>query len=856
MIEYENKNKKFFLNLNLKEISTESNGRILNFSVCQDKLSILLSTERHSCRQFSFEEILLFPDVLVKKQSQDKLKTLVNNFIQRVTNKSNINKELLISMIFEMNPTKGEEDDLAISLGNNVISVQLSKNKSYEVNHEENSKCIFIQWENELIICAFENQVIKIIRNYSHILKTFVVDSVITALKIIHYQDFNLLVVGFNNKVKIFHFNSVLDNEFQFYTISKLEGNIDIIEYKNNHILFCSKENKIIYCYYFMNNNWKPKFSFEINNYNFQGLESEQEIINVKLISSSGIIVTFKNKIYLFYFEDDKFELYYRLNEDNISFSSLIYSRNQYYMIYCLQEKIKIIEIIDIKNSSYSKDVVEIHKKIIDTCINTLLNRKNEFTIKKTDEYILFIEIDYIVLKLEFNIDDLSINFSILKCLDEHLKLKIEEEIAKIKSNEEEKNNDYNEYVTEKILMMNHIIKNSDISDSTSEGESEIVKLKQDQFLKNYKTFKNWRIITEKKIPTKNLFNDNDDYEFDLNNKIMGESIKNLLPKWNFNYEDLLIDKAFTFANSNYFSSNNPLNKIEEEDKAHKEQLQIPLDRIMDKEKFSILADILAQIKYYLQEIYNQNSTNLIKLYRENILDILVSLETGLNYEFLFICIIPLSELIWKEMNKRVNMIRNKSLMKELIDYRYQRNSLNNEKKDINRNISGSWSSDLDNPNDNDSDKDMDEDYVLEFESEEPQINDQNKDGGENKKNSILTLDFIDRNNQKKFTYNKSTNYKNNDEFIKSKKNFLSKKFNKIKDISICSNKYEKNLIESLTSSFCNSIIDYVIFFVEKLKLLNVDSPDKELINFFDLTNKYYENENINNEISQIIKRT
>ena len=856
MIEYENKNKKFFLNLNLKEISTESNGRILNFSVCQDKLSILLSTERHSCRQFSFEEILLFPDVLVKKQSQDKLKTLVNNFIQRVTNKSNINKELLISMIFEMNPTKGEEDDLAISLGNNVISVQLSKNKSYEVNHEENSKCIFIQWENELIICAFENQVIKIIRNYSHILKTFVVDSVITALKIIHYQDFNLLVVGFNNKVKIFHFNSVLDNEFQFYTISKLEGNIDIIEYKNNHILFCSKENKIIYCYYFMNNNWKPEFSFEINNYNFQGLESEQEIINVKLISSSGIIVTFKNKIYLFHFEDDKFELYYRLNEDNISFSSLIYSRNQYYMIYCLREKIKIIEIIDIKNSSYSKDVVEIHKKIIDTCINTLLNRKNEFTIKKIDEYILFIEIDYIVLKLEFNIDDLSINFSILKCLDEHLKLKIEEEIAKIKSNEEEKNNDYNEYVTEKILMMNHIIKNSDISDSTSEGESEIVKLKQDQFLKNYKTFKNWRIITEKKIPTKNLFNDNDDYEFDLNNKIMGESIKNLLPKWNFNYEDLLIDKAFTFANSNYFSSNNPLNKIEEEDKSHKEQLPIPLDRIMDKEKFSILADILAQIKYYLQEIYNQNSTNLIKLYRENILDILVTLETGLNYEFLFICIIPLSELIWKEMNKRVNMIRNKSLMKELIDYRYQRNSLNNEKKDINRNISGSWSSDLDNPNDNDSDKDMDEDYVLEFESEEPQINDQNKGGGENKINPFLRLDFINRNNQKKFTYNKSTNYKNNDEFIKSKKNFLSKKFNKIKDISICSNKYEKNLIESLTSSFCNSIIDYVIFFVEKLKLLNVDSPDKELINFFDLTNKYYENENINNEISQIIKRT
>jgi len=251
--------------------------------------------------------------------------------------------------------------------------------------------------------------------------------------------------------------------------------------------------------------------------------------------------------------------------------------------------------------------------------------------------------------------------------------------------------------------------------------------------------------------------------KFDLDNKIIGESIKSLIQKWNFAFDELNIDNAFTFANSDFYSPSIK-DKINEEEKKkqqseklsndmaiiyklNKESFQIYIDKMDEKkiipyENILILTDILKEIKYYTKEIINQTSNNLIKLYRDNILEILTSLESALRFEFLFICIIPLSELIWKEMNKRVNMIRNKSLMKELIDYRYQRNSLNNEKKNINRNISGSWSSDLDNPNDNDSDKDMDEDYVLEFESEEPQINDQNKGGGENKKNSFFDIRF------------------------------------------------------------------------------------------------------------------
>ena len=348
MKEYENENKKFSLNF---LVNTESKSKIMNLSVCQDTSSLILLTDKPSIMMFSFQEILRFPRFLKKTKKNDKLDKTIIEFIdqEKTRNKKN---NILSQIIFEMNPSQEDDVSMAISLGKRVSTVQILKGKLTEVKHGENTKCLFIQWESEFLICAFENRVIKIIKNF-YVFKSFTDEDLFTSMKIVHWQDFNLLVLGYNKKVKIFHFYSILkENEYKPFIISKLEGNIDIIEHKNQYILFCSKENKIIYCFRFMNNSSEPKILFEINLYNFIDLGIEQEIISVKLISYEGIIVCCKNKIYLFYIKFDTFELNSTINiQENIYFSSLIFNRNQYYLIYALQQKLKIIEIQIIQNN-------------------------------------------------------------------------------------------------------------------------------------------------------------------------------------------------------------------------------------------------------------------------------------------------------------------------------------------------------------------------------------------------------------------------------------------------------------------------------------------------------------------------
>ena len=730
MIDYEQKNKRFSLK-ELKEIPTENKKKILNSSICQDSSTLIISTERNSCMIFEFQDILNFPKTLTKSKKYGIIGKKVDDFIY--PEKKQNKKDILISqLIFEIKPTMEEGLLMAIGLGKRVNIVHISSGKSFEVEHDENSVCKFIQWENDLLICAFENRVIKIIKNYYFPFKSFKDEDKITSMKIVHWQQSDLLVIGNNKKVKILDFLKISDNEFKSFVISKLEGNIDIIETKNQYILFCSKENKIIYCFHFLNNDTKPKMLFEINLFNFNDL-TEQEIINVKLISNEGIIVILKNDIYLFYIKDNKYVLnstYKNSLDNNIFFSYLIYDRKKYYLIYALQDKLKISEIEIIQNNSSNIMLstpydLELHKNMIYTCINTLLNRKNEFAIKKLDDNSLQIETEFAWLKLEFNLDNLSLNFSVLECHDVVLKKKLEEEIEKIKLNEEEKINDYNEYVTEKIIFLIKII-NSDISESyISEGESEIDKLKTEQFLYYYETFRKWKEIAKAKIPIKNLFND-DEYEFDLDNKVMKESIKNLVPKWNFNFNELNIDNAFNFANSNFYSSfydikidKRKKNKDSYEEinndkaviyKLNKESIKIYLDSIADRKKFDnenivILVDILAQIKYYFQEISSQNSINLIKIYRESILEILIKLESTLNFVFLFICIVPIAELIFNEISKRSNVslnLKNLSL-KDLLDNKNRGNSENNnyDKKNLKKNYSkNSFSFDNDDLND------------------------------------------------------------------------------------------------------------------------------------------------------------
>ena len=888
MIEYEQKNKKFSLNLEKENIFIETKSKIMNLSICQDMSSVIISTEKNSCMIISFQDLLRFPEKLKSTKENQKLENKVNDFILQVKRYKQSN--LLSQLILEMNPSKEDGLSIAICLGKRINTVQILKNKSIEVKHGENSKCKFIQWENEFLICAFENRVIKIIKNY-YPMKSFTDEEIITAMKIVHWQEFNLLVIGNNKKVKILYFYSILDNEYQTFVISKLEGKIDIIEPKNQYILFCSKEYKKIYCFQFMNNNWKPKMLFEINLFNFVDLEPEQEILNVKLISYEGIIVSFKNKICLFYIKDNKIELNSIIREpqENISFSSLIYNRNQYYLIYSLQDKIKIIEINMIQSDSSNSifplvSDLETRKNIINICINTLINRKGDFTMKKLDDYSIQIKTELALIKLEFNLNDLSLNFSVLKYFDEILKKNIEEEIQKMKLNEDEKiidNNDYIKYVTEKIIFVNKLI-TSDFSESISEGESEIDKLKKEQFLFYYETFKNWQEIMKQKIPIKNLYNDEDEYEFDLDNKIMAEPIKNLVPEWNLNFENLNIDNAFNFANSNFYSSNNS-NKIEEKNnnkltnvkentdtaviyKLNKESFEIYLDKINEKRKIEnenilILGDILSQIKYYFQEIINQNSINLIQLYRESILDILLTLESGLDFVFLFICIIPISELIWNEINKRSNLTLNKSPIKDL---RYQNNSdYNFNKMLIKKNSSKiSWSSENDD-NDIINENEDKEDYFLEYEIDDLKGGDKQTTINNNEyikeiNNNDNNSDLGKNNNiyKKRFSFTKKNN-KDDAVFIRTNKKYLTNRFYKNKNInlSFSSNKHEKNLVESLTSSFCNSIIDYVIFFSEELNLLNKDSPDERLIGFFYLANIFYKIKDISTEISEIKKQ-
>ena len=802
---------------------------------------------------FSFQEILTIQKTLKKRKKFNKLDKKVAELIE-LEKKGNKSKKsnLLSEIIFEMNPSQKEDVSMAISLGKRIWIIQILKGNSIEIEHGENSVCKFIQWIDELLICAFENRVIKIFKNYDQ-KKMLTDDNIFTSMKIVHWQDFNLLVLGYNKKVRIFHFYDIyINNEYKPLVTSKLEGDIDIIEHNNQYILFCSKENKIIYCYCFTNNNIEPKILFEIKFFNFIGLDSEEEIINAKLISYEGIIVSFKNKIYLFRIKNDWFELDSIINEpqDNIYFSSLIYAYNraQYYLIYSLQDKIRIIEIKinNVIQTGLIEGDIENNKKIINTCINTLLNRKNEFLIKKVDDYVLHIEIDVIVLKLVFDISDLSFNFSILKCFEDNLKMKLEEEIKKIELNKEINNiesNEYNEIITEKIIILNRIIKNPDLSESTSEGESELGKLKIEEFLENYKIFQSWKSLI--KHPFQNLFNEEDEFESDLiiDKKLINEPTKNLLQKWDFKFDELNIDKAFSFANSNYYCLFNANKSDEEKNISH--AININSDNKKNKKKkipqenYTMLNELLSQIKYYIQEILNQNSENLIKLYRESILAILLILKSELNLEFLFICIIPLSELIWKEINKRSNHSLTKLPLKNLlIKNKSQRNSDNNERKNIKKDLSGaSWSSELDNDNVNDvlSDNEDKDDLSLEFYTEEYK--------------NILPSDNNNKYIIKINNNNLNKKRKNSEDIYKSKKIFFSN--NKIYNNywSLYSNKIEKNLIEKLTSSFCNSIIDYINFFVEKLKLINVDSPDEKVIDFFQLANKYYEDSNINNEI-------
>ena len=191
------------------------------------------------------------------------------------------------------------------------------------------------------------------------------------------------------------------------------------------------------------------------------------------------------------------------------------------------------------------------------------------------------------------------------------------------------------------------------------------------------------------------------------------------------------------------------------------------------------------------------------------------------------------------------------SPLKDFLENKYQRNSDNNFNKNIDKKNSISWSSE----NDNDEMKDViseNEDKESLFLDYEPDENLEQNNG--NLEKQLSKEDNKENNKNVKSCSASKKNSKDNIDFIRTNKKNLTNRLYK-NNMSFSSNKLEKNLIEILTSSFCNSIIDYVIFFSEQLKLLNEEKPDERLIDFFNLGIKFYKTQDIYNEISEIRKK-
>ena len=884
-IEYEiKKNKKYSL-YTKKTKDVRFGTKILNIAICPENSHLLISTK------FCFYKIYTYNEFLLHSRNKYEIMPHVDEIVSITKHNSTKSKNLPPKIIFEISPYTDDKISLAIGINKTVIIVFLSKKKQvpYEIEHGEDSVCKFIQWENDLLVLAFENKIIKIIKN-NDILKTFKDEDNITSMKIIHFQDFNLLITGSNKKVIIRNFYSILniDSEFKPFIIStKLEGTIDIIEHNNQYILFCSKSNNIIYCYRFIDNNWKPIPMFEI--YKFKNAEEDQEIINVKLIPNNGIIVCTKRKIYIFYIKTYKEELNYILKYHDICFFTLLFNRKFYYY-YCLiglRNSIRIIRFEEIKKSSdYYKYTIEENKESINTWINTLLNRKNQFTIIKLEDYKLKVEIDDIILKIEFKIADKTSNISIVKCEDYPLKAILEEEIESLKNVEEENEDDNLDILTEKLIKLNTIIKSFNNQESSSEEiieKKNLLKVETTKFLSCYKYFKNWQLIVKKREPINNLFKEEEDY--DSYNKIISFTIREIA-NWDCSFEKLDIDQAFHFINSNYnlpfliplikgsdinnndISIKNTIN-IKDKDKVkdklkdthekesfiineeknyklNKESFIYYINKInitFDSGHFLILVDLLKQIKYYIIEILNQKSNNLRNIYILNVLNIFVLLESQLKFELLFICSIPLSLIIYNEIIKKMKKKENQYSPKNILNKEISDNNIKPNKNNISCSSSKSNSND-DNFEDNHS---QISDFILNTE----EIQNKTIKNKKNNNDSKHKLEKSPESINNASTFNKKHYSKNSEDLSnipRKNKNRSNASFYSL------TNKNNINLIELFGPNFCNIIIDYIIFFSEELKILDKDLNENQnsVLDFFILVNKYYEIPGIINEINEI----
>ena len=169
-------------------------SKILNISICQDNSSAVISSENNLFSIYSFQELL----TLRQKKSPFKIKyNKILPEIEELIKYINKNNKVPSRPIFELNPYYEEGTSMAIGINKTVMIAVFSKKDSlYEIEHWEKCDCIFIQWEQDdydLLICAFENRKIKIIKNCD-VLYDLQDEDDITAMKSVHYQKYKLLI--------------------------------------------------------------------------------------------------------------------------------------------------------------------------------------------------------------------------------------------------------------------------------------------------------------------------------------------------------------------------------------------------------------------------------------------------------------------------------------------------------------------------------------------------------------------------------------------------------------------------------------------------------------------------------------
>ena len=764
-----------------------------------------------------------------------------------------------------------------------------------------NYNCLFIQWQsnkNNTFITASDDKKIYIYENTKKI-HTINDDDFIKSMKFISIenQDYNILITGYDKKIKIWDFNKKIYPE-RCSKIIPLIGEIDIIDKSLSglYILFGSKKNKAIYIYKLgcYNKEFRYNFFLQIDPINFIG-----EMINANFINNIGIVITYQFKILYYYLISNKCVdkgYFGEMNEYNkaildvsyvsdqkINFASVMFQKltGQNFLIYKGEDFMKIHEIF-IKNISSDHirrlTIKEQNQEKILTIFNTIKNRNIEIETKILN-YLYHLKIKSTIIEIEFGDLIIKPKISVIECHDSNLSEILLNEIENYKNKDFDLDDDENILISFIYNLNDIIVEFQNDQEGNIDENNEIINITQKD-IETFKIFRDWKKNNEDKIPINRLFSETIENQF-IN--IVSSNLRDII-NWEFNFEqDINIYFNFIDRNSSDFTSNklcyyinnkikknNDSNNISmlsddikftnnsnsnvptksentlDENKKTRSSSFIYLNYELNenendnkddssnksknvknrqelfnkyisqlkekkdhKENILLLKDILKQINFYMEQLINEKMKVLKELIRDNILNIILLLEQQSKFGFLFICLIPLSNLIFQEIIKEKD---NENLNEGVI---IKNNSFSEKLK-------------------------SDDNFECEIVEEE-----NNK---------------IERRNSKRNTIdtpkNKFLDKKIPDTPIPVlKKKKLQNIFFENSNASFLSQPRKvdpKRLIRLLGNKFVKNIVNFISFFVEELHMINNNTENKDILNFFCLVNKYFETQEIKEEIINI----